>query len=98
MATQSDDTDKLVAFIDDARRQKIAVMPPDVNESSADFSVEESSIRFGLQRNQERRRAVRSISFWRLVPMVQEVLRPVQLLCTYPRKRDELKVRRGDVD
>jgi DNA polymerase-3 subunit alpha len=48
MATQSDDTDKLCNFIDDARRQRIPVLPPDVNTSDADFTVEEGAIRFGL--------------------------------------------------
>jgi len=48
MATQSGDTDKLVNFIEDARRIKIDVLAPDVNESEADFKVEGRSIRFGL--------------------------------------------------
>ncbi|BDI28555.1 DNA-directed DNA polymerase [Capsulimonas corticalis] len=48
MATQADDTEKLVNFLDDARRTKIEVRPPDVNYSSADFTVEEGCVRFGL--------------------------------------------------
>jgi DNA polymerase-3 subunit alpha len=53
MATQAGDTDKLVSFIEDARRQGIEVLPPDVNKSEADFTVEhgengKKSIRFGL--------------------------------------------------
>ena len=48
MATQADDTDKLVAFIDDAHRSKVEIRPPDVNYSSADFTVEEGTVRFGL--------------------------------------------------
>lgn len=53
MATQAGDTDKLVNFIEDARRQGIEVLPPDVNKSEADFTVEArpdgvKSIRFGL--------------------------------------------------
>ena len=55
MATQSDDTDKLVAFIEDARRthledygRRIEVLPPDVNESDAEFVGHEGRIRFGL--------------------------------------------------
>lgn len=48
MATQASDTDKLVNFIEDARRQRIAVLPPDINASESDFTVEGQSIRFGL--------------------------------------------------
>jgi DNA polymerase-3 subunit alpha len=50
MATQSDDTNKLVNFIDDARHQRvpIEVLPPDVNYSDSDFTVENESVRFGL--------------------------------------------------
>ncbi len=48
MATQADDSNKLVNFIDDARRNKIALLPPDVNKSDLDFTVEEGAIRFGL--------------------------------------------------
>jgi len=40
MATQADDTDKLVSFIDDARRSGIEIRPPDVNYSMSDFTVE----------------------------------------------------------
>lgn len=55
MATQADDTDKLVNFIEDARRthleeygQRIEILPPDVNHSEADFTGEAATIRFGL--------------------------------------------------
>ena len=57
MATQADDTDKLVAFIEDARRTvveidgqslRIEILPPDVNFSDAEFTGEKAAIRFGL--------------------------------------------------
>ncbi len=55
MATQADDTDKLVNFIEDARRtfleeykQRIEILPPDVNSSDADFTGDGPTIRFGL--------------------------------------------------
>jgi DNA polymerase III subunit alpha len=48
MATQLDDTNKLVSFIDDARRNKIEILPPDVNHSQVGFTVEGNAIRFGL--------------------------------------------------
>ncbi len=41
--------DRVTAFIEECRRQKIPVLPPDVNRSEVDFSIEEkTSIRFGL--------------------------------------------------
>ena len=55
MATQADDTDKLVAFIEDARRtyleeygQRIEILAPDVNFSEAEFTGAGAEIRFGL--------------------------------------------------
>src|SRR3546814_10962610 len=39
MSFDSHQTDKLSIFIDDMRRLDIAVAPPSVNESEADFSV-----------------------------------------------------------
>ena len=55
MAVQADDTDKLVAFIEDAKRtmieeygQKIEILPPDINYSDADFVGKGATIRFGL--------------------------------------------------
>jgi DNA polymerase-3 subunit alpha len=44
--------DRVTAFIEECRRMKITVLPPDVNASEADFSIEKvknrSVIRFGL--------------------------------------------------
>jgi len=55
MATQADDTDKLVNFIEDAKRtyleeygQRIEILPPDINFSEAEFTGEKAAIRFGL--------------------------------------------------
>lgn len=42
------DTDKVYKNLADCRQHGIAVLPPDVNESRADFTVCESGIRFGL--------------------------------------------------
>ena len=41
-------SEKVAAYIDDCRRQNIPVLPPDINESFANFSVTEGKIRFGL--------------------------------------------------
>ncbi|HEY4760964.1 MAG TPA: OB-fold nucleic acid binding domain-containing protein, partial [Thermoguttaceae bacterium] len=40
--------DSLVEHLEDCQRIEIAVLPPDVNASQADFSVAEGKIRFGL--------------------------------------------------
>jgi DNA polymerase-3 subunit alpha len=40
--------DSLVDHLDDCRRMKVDVLPPDVNASEPRFSVEEGKIRFGL--------------------------------------------------
>jgi DNA polymerase-3 subunit alpha len=48
MATQAADTDKLVNFVEDAKRSRIEIRPPDVNASDYDFSVEGDAVRFGL--------------------------------------------------
>ena len=42
------DKDKMAIYLNECRRMKIAVMPPDVNESSHDFTAVGSDIRFGL--------------------------------------------------
>ncbi len=48
MACYIEKSDKLVSCMEDCKRMNIAVLPPDINKSSADFSVEGSAIRFGL--------------------------------------------------
>lgn len=48
MSSVKDKTDKLVEYIDEARKTGITVLPPDVNESLTDFAVVGERIRFGL--------------------------------------------------
>ncbi len=48
MSSVRDKTDKLVEYIDEAKKMGIAVLPPDVNASLVDFAVVGSEIRFGL--------------------------------------------------
>jgi len=43
-----DSTDKVVYFVDLCREMGIKVLPPDINESGAYFTVQGDSIRFGL--------------------------------------------------
>jgi DNA polymerase-3 subunit alpha len=41
-------TDKVTKFLEDCRKLKIKVLPPDVNEPSVNFDVAGNSIRFGM--------------------------------------------------
>ncbi|WP_432478719.1 DNA polymerase III subunit alpha [Nocardioides sp. GXQ0305] len=43
-----DDKDKMAIYLNECRRMKIQVLPPDVNESQATFTPVGSDIRFGL--------------------------------------------------
>ena len=43
------DSSKISAYIDEASRQGIKVLPPHVNYSDAGFTISENNIRFGLQ-------------------------------------------------
>jgi DNA polymerase-3 subunit alpha len=48
MTSVNDKTEKLVEYIDEAKKVGIDVLPPDVNESLTDFAVVGDAIRFGL--------------------------------------------------
>ena len=48
MSSVKDKTEKLAEYIEEARKVGIDVLPPDVNESRADFTVTGGAIRFGL--------------------------------------------------
>ncbi|MBC5811662.1 MAG: DNA polymerase III subunit alpha, partial [Candidatus Eremiobacteraeota bacterium] len=48
MTSVVDKTDKLVEYLDEARRLQLAVLPPDINESRSTFTVVGSDIRFGM--------------------------------------------------
>ncbi|MCE5200093.1 MAG: DNA polymerase III subunit alpha [Armatimonadota bacterium] len=48
LSANMDDKEKLSMYIEDCRRFGLTVLPPDVNNSSADFEVENGGIRFGL--------------------------------------------------
>ncbi|OAT85539.1 DNA polymerase III subunit alpha [Desulfotomaculum copahuensis] len=43
-----DNTDKVAVYVEECRRMKMAVLPPDVNESRESFTVAGNNIRFGL--------------------------------------------------
>jgi len=48
LTSMNDNTDKIAAYIEECRRSKIKVLPPDVNESEEFFSVSGNNIRFGM--------------------------------------------------
>jgi DNA polymerase III subunit alpha len=48
MSLDIDDTDKLAGFVQEARNMKLAIVPPDVNRSKADFSVDGNAIVYAL--------------------------------------------------
>ena len=48
MSSVRDKTDKLVEYIEEAKKMGIPVLPPDINESLVEFAVVEGQIRFGL--------------------------------------------------
>ena len=48
LTSEVDDTKRIVTLIDECRRMGLEVLPPDINESYADFTVVDGKIRFGL--------------------------------------------------
>ncbi len=48
LTSVKDDKDKMAIYLNECRRMKIQVLPPDVNESSHDFTPVGNDIRFGL--------------------------------------------------
>jgi DNA polymerase-3 subunit alpha len=48
LTTEKGNTDKLVHYVNACREMGIRVLPPDVNASSLDFTVEGDAVRFGL--------------------------------------------------
>lgn len=48
LTSMRDNTDKVAVYVEECRRMKIDVLPPDINESEKDFTVVGGKIRFGL--------------------------------------------------
>lgn len=48
LTAESGDSEKVSAAINECRRMKIKVLPPDINESQVGFSMDKTAIRFGL--------------------------------------------------
>ncbi len=48
LTSERDNTDKIAQYIEECNRMGIDILPPDVNESFANFTVVKNAIRFGL--------------------------------------------------
>lgn len=48
MSCEMSNTDKIVEYLDECRKMDIELLPPDINCSQSEFSVEERKIRYGL--------------------------------------------------
>lgn len=48
LSSDMDNTDKVVNFIADCREMDIEVLPPDINHSHRDFTIDGKAVRFGL--------------------------------------------------
>lgn len=48
LSSELDKGGKIVVFIEECKKMGIKVLPPSINESSRDFTIDEASIRFGL--------------------------------------------------
>jgi DNA polymerase-3 subunit alpha len=49
LSSDMDNTDKVVGFINECREMGIEILPPHINESGREFTVNGNSIRFGLE-------------------------------------------------
>ena len=48
MSLDLSNTDKLAVFYQDAKRQSVPILPPDINRSGADFTVDEGQVLYAL--------------------------------------------------
>ncbi|MCX7799388.1 MAG: DNA polymerase III subunit alpha [Fimbriimonadales bacterium] len=89
MATYADNEDKVVSFIEEARRRGIQVLSPDVNESLLDFTTVGGKIRFGLA-------AIKNVGtgFMESVLQEREARGPFQHLFDFCRRTKQLGLNR----
>jgi DNA polymerase-3 subunit alpha len=64
MSLDLSNTDKLAVFYQDAKRQDVRILPPDINRSGADFEVEEGQVLYALG-------AVRNVGLQAMIHVVQ---------------------------
>jgi DNA polymerase-3 subunit alpha len=65
LTSEIGNTDKIVLFINDCRKSRLNVLPPDVNESESSFVVTHEGLRFGLS-------AVKNVGEGAVESIVQE--------------------------
>ncbi len=65
LTSEKDNTDKLIFYINECRKMGIQVLPPDINQSLANFVVVKDSIRFGLT-------AVKNVGEAAIFPILKE--------------------------
>lgn len=63
LKNEFENTDKVTKFLDDCRKLKIEVLPPDVNNPSLHFEAEKGKIKFGMS-------AIKNVG----VPAVKEII------------------------
>jgi len=63
LKNEFENTDKITKFLDDCRKQKIEVLPPDINNPSLFFEAEKGKIKFGMS-------AIKNVG----VPAVKEII------------------------
>ncbi len=63
LKNEFENTDKVTKFLDDCRKLKIEVLPPDVNNPSLHFEAEDGKIKFGMS-------AIKNVG----VPAVKEII------------------------
>ena len=64
MSLDISNTDKLAVFYQDARRQGVTILPPDINRSSADFDVADGQVLYALG-------AVRNVGLQAMIHLVE---------------------------
>ena len=48
LTSEEDNTDKIADYVEECKKMGIKILPPDIQESFVEFTVEKDSIRFGL--------------------------------------------------
>ena len=74
MTSVVDNTDKVAGYIYACRQMNIQMLPPDVNTSDMEFSVEDNAIRFGLS-------AVKSLGRPTIKAIIDERIKAVLQVC-----------------
>ena len=74
MTSVVDNTDKVAGYIYACRQMNIQMLPPDVNTSDMEFSVEDNAIRFGLS-------AVKSLGRPTIKAIIDERKKAVLQVC-----------------